>query len=135
MRCARVRVCFGLVAVALGASLGVARAESPVHLALERSDPNQDQTLSAAPVEVRLWFTQAPQAAATSVRIVAGDESLVESGDPTVDAEDVKVFSVAVGGEMAAGSYTVIWRAMSADGHVVRGEFSFSVSSEVESTP
>jgi methionine-rich copper-binding protein CopC len=38
------------------------------------------------------------------------------------------VFSATVNGKMGTGPYTVMWRAMAADGHVGRGEFGFTVS-------
>jgi len=50
------------------------------------------------------------------------------TGDLSEDPEDGKVFSVAIPHGLADGRFTVAWRGMGADGHVVRGEFSFSVS-------
>jgi methionine-rich copper-binding protein CopC len=39
------------------------------------------------------------------------------------------VLNVAVTGAMRPGAHTVAWRTMSSDGHVVRGEFRFTLAS------
>ncbi len=97
------------------------------HLQLDRSAPAADSTVST-PAEIRLWFSQATQEDATSIRLVDGDGELVELGEVT-PAEGRTVHSASVPGALAPGSYTVAWRTMAADGHVVRGDFSFAVAS------
>ena len=113
-----------LATVLVGAHAAPDHAE---HLRLERSAPATDTTVST-PAEIRLWFSQATQEDATSIRLVDGDGELVELGDVT-PAEGRTVHFASVSGPLAAGSYTVAWRTMAADGHVVRGDFSFAVTS------
>ncbi len=96
-----------------------------VHFSLSRSEPAPEATVSP-PEELRLWFTQAPQENSISVRLMAGD-AVVETGPAIPDSEDDKVYSVAVGRTLEEGGYTIAWRAMAADGHVVRGEIPFMV--------
>lgn len=96
-----------------------------LHFALSRSEPAAEATVSP-PEELRLWFTQAPQENSMSVRLMAADAP-VETGPPIAAAEDDKVYSVAVGQSLEEGGYTIAWRAMAADGHVVRGEIPFTV--------
>lgn len=96
-----------------------------VHFSLSRSEPVAETTV-APPEELRLWFTQAPQDNSTSIRLLAGG-AVVETGPAIRDAEDDKVYSVAVGRTLEEGGYNVAWRAMAADGHVVRGEIPFTV--------
>ena len=117
-----------LLLMALG-SHATARAENTdlFHFALSQSAPEAGATIES-PSEVRLWFTQAPQEGTTSIRLVDADGGLVHTADVVRDPEDGQVFSIALHGTLAAGEYTVAWRGMGEDGHVVRDEFSFSVS-------
>lgn len=96
-----------------------------VHFALSKSEPGADATVSP-PEELRLWFTQAPQSNSMSIRLMAGD-AVAETGSPTPDSEDDKMYSVRVMQTLEAGSHRITWRAMAADGHVVRGEIPFTV--------
>ena len=50
------------------------------------------------------------------------------------DREDPKLVHAAIQGLVAAGPSKVVWRAMAADGHVVTGEFTFTIAA-AEGTP
>ena len=52
------------------------------------------------------------------------------TGEVERDGEDPKLMSVAVTGSMAAGTYTVAWRGIGDDGHVIRDDFQFSVAEQ-----
>lgn len=110
----------GLVLVPAGAL-----DDPALHFSLSGSEPAAEATVSP-PEELRLWFTQAPQDHSMSVRLMAGDAP-VETGPPIAAAEDDRVYSVAVGRTLEEGGYNIVWRAMAADGHVVRGEIPFKV--------
>lgn len=118
--------------VLLGAMATVAVANavpadaSPLHFGLAKSAPADKSTVHAL-TEVRLWFTEAPQEGTVSIRIVGPDEAPVPTTDPVRDPEDAKAFAVGLSGAAAAGAYTVSWRGMGSDGHVVRGELGFTV--------
>ena len=96
-----------------------------LHFSLSKSEPAADATVSP-PEHLHLWFTQAPQDNSMSVRLLTGD-AVVETGPAIPDAEDDKVYSVAIGRTLEEGGYSIAWRAMAADGHVVRGEIPFTV--------
>lgn len=96
-----------------------------LHFSLSRSEPAAEATVPP-PEELRLWFTQAAQDNSMSVRLMAGD-AVVETGPAIPDSDDDKVYSVAVGRTLEEGGYSIAWRAMAADGHVVRGEIPFTV--------
>ena len=96
-----------------------------VHFALSKSEPAAEAAVSP-PEELRLWFTQAPQDNSMLIRLMAGD-AVVETGPALPDSEDDKVYSAAVGRTLEQGGYSIAWRAMAADGHVVRGEIPFTV--------
>ncbi len=96
-----------------------------LHFGVSKSEPARDAAV-APPGELRLWFTQLPQENSISIRLMAGEE-LVESGPAVQDPDDGKVFSVAIEDALGAGAYSIAWRGMAQDGHVVRGEIPFSV--------
>jgi methionine-rich copper-binding protein CopC len=98
-----------------------------MHFALAKSMPAADSSVPA-PSAVQLWFTEAPQTNSVSIRLIEGSGELVETSLPKMDEEDDKAASVSVEGALGSGEYTVAWRGIGADGHVVRGEYAFSVS-------
>lgn len=116
-----------LALVAAAATFPSTETVDLVHFDLKQSAPAKDAHVMGSPSEIRLWFTQAPQEGTTSIRLVtsAGDEAA--TGDVVQDPSDPTVFSVPVTGTLANGTYTVSWRALGQDGHVVRDTFSFMV--------
>lgn len=100
------------------------------HFELRRSAPAADTVLTASPTEVRLWFSQAPQDGSTSIRLVDAAGSAVHTGEVVQDADERTVFSVALHGALAPGTYTVAWRALGQDGHVVRDDFAFTLAED-----
>ncbi len=121
---------FGTVLVAtlltatLTAASGVDR--SALHLRLVKSAPEADTQIESVS-EVRLWFSQVPDAKATSIRITDAEGGAVETSKVATDSSDGRIQFASLDSELGTGQYTVAWRAMSPDGHVVRGEFGFEV--------
>ncbi len=91
--------------------------------------PAADSTVPS-PEEVRLWFTQEPQENSVSIRVIDGAGDALATSEPTRDAADRKIMSVSVDRRLPAGAYTVAWRGIGDDGHVVRGDFGFTVSAQ-----
>lgn len=105
-------------------------AATPVavpHFALNRSAPEADASVES-PSEIRLWFTEAPSAGTTQIRLVEADDAGVHVMDVAQDAEDDRSYFIELHGELTPGTYTVSWRGMGADGHVVRDDFEFTVA-------
>ena len=117
------------VVLILGPSLGAQLSSDP-HLALERSVPEADAAVGQGLAEVRLFFTQAPQLAGTSIRIVDARDRLVEATAAEADSDDPSVVFIRLEGALAAGAYTVHWRALAQDNHPVNGDFGFAVVTE-----
>jgi methionine-rich copper-binding protein CopC len=97
-----------------------------IHLALERSAPAAGAEVHMVH-EIGLWFTQSPQENSVSVRLIDAGGSAVDTGEAARDQDDPKSFRMEIPGHLAPGEYTVAWRAMGDDGHVVRGDFAFTV--------
>ncbi len=102
---------------------------APRHFTLARSLPSADATV-ASPAHLQLWFTQAPQEGSVSIRLIDAAGDAVDTGEPVRSAEDAKLMEVEVGHTLSAGAYTVAWRGIGDDGHVVRDDFVFTVQAE-----
>lgn len=120
----------GLLLAAAGV-LGLLGGASPAaaHAALSGSSPEQGAVVGAAPREVTLTFTESVSLAQDSVRVLAPDGERVDTGDPSKRPSGGTGFRYGVGlrGGLADGTYTVAWRAVSADSHPIAGGFTFSV--------
>jgi methionine-rich copper-binding protein CopC len=113
-----------LAAALLLVSAGFGAAPALAHTALAASSPADGEVLTTAPDTVSLTFTEPVQAEFTQVAVTDGSGSLVIAGETTVDGPLVRQpISLT-----ANGTYTVAYRIVSADGHPVSGQLSFSYS-------
>ena len=117
------------LSVIIVAGLAAAMPANVPHFALSRSAPEADATVES-PSEIRLWFTEAPAEGTTQIRLVEAEDAGVHVMDVAADPEDDRSFFIELHGELAPGSYTVSWRGMGADGHVVRDTFEFTVAAQ-----
>lgn len=105
----------------------VAGVVACAHLALETSSPQADETVTASPETVTLWFTEAPQMAGTSVRLLPESGTPFDLAAATAAEDDSTIVVLDVSETLADGDYRVMWRAMARDGHTIRGDFGFTV--------
>lgn len=114
-----------VLAVVVAAALA-APAAAWAHAALIRTDPVASRTINAAPPAVRLTYTEPiePRFAIVSVTDAAGRQ--LTSGPPQ-GAPGSPQTLVAPLRHTPQGWYLVFWRVISADGHPVRGAFTFAV--------
>ena len=105
-----------------------ASATTLPHLSLLRSSPVADTTLTASPTDIRLWFSQAPEMAATTVRLTASSGTVMALDKPQRDKAEGAPVIAALQRPLAPDVYEVAWRTMSRDGHVVKGQFSFTIA-------
>lgn len=96
------------------------------HSLLVRSQPGRGATVARAPERVRLWFSERlePAYATASVWNEAGKQ--VDGRDATVDQNDPVLLSVSTP-RLGPGRYTVRFRVLSVDGHVVESTYTFTV--------
>lgn len=115
---------WGLASV--GALLLVAASPSAgteFHLGLAAAVPAPDDTVDAAPSELRLTFTGDVDARLARVTLV-GQEGAVPLTDPAAGESD-RVVVVRIADELRPGRYTVRWRVVGADGHPVTGDYAW----------
>lgn len=96
------------------------------HASLSASVPAGGAAVEQAPTEVRLTFTEFPDEALSSVKVLGASGSF-ERGPARVPADDTSTLVVGLK-ELPKGSYTVSWRTVSrVDGHSSAGAFAFGV--------
>lgn len=96
------------------------------HLALVKSEPAKNDTLTANPKAIKLWFTETVQAAATSIRLTGPANHNVVLAPLTVDAAPKSPAVVMLKDALTPGTYTVAWKTMADDGHPTNGTFTFT---------
>lgn len=94
------------------------------HMALSKSLPAANAVVAAKPAKVQLWFSQTPDLAVSKLTLT-GPSGVVKLAALAGAAD--KSMAAAVEGDTPDGAYTVTWQAAGDDGHVQKGEFTFSV--------
>lgn len=84
--------------------------------------------MEAPPTSVRLWFSQPPELAVTTVKVTGPRPRATAVALAPLARGDSALVVAPVKGVMAPGTYTVAWRTMAKDGHVARGTFAFTVA-------
>jgi copper transport protein len=116
-----------LAAVATAAVL-VALAppgRAAAHAGLDFSVPSANSVLESGPPVILLDFDESIDLTLTSIQLFDSQEASIAVGEPTQATDDSTV-QVAVP-TLADGTFVVVWRVSSEDGHVVDGAFSFQV--------
>lgn len=109
----------------LAACLGMPSALH-AHEALERSIPARGAHLSAAPRQLRLTFTERPELTFTRLRLLGPGNASVALGALSLDS--VRTVVASINGPLTGGTYTVVWQVAGADGHPVRGQYTFTIA-------
>ncbi|PYM95279.1 MAG: copper-binding protein [Candidatus Rokuibacteriota bacterium] len=104
------------------------------HAVLVRSVPAQRAILEAPPTRVELWFNERLEPAYSRVSVLDQASSRVDLRDAAVAADDARRLSVSLPA-LAPGRYTVTFRVLSIDGHVVESKLTFTVKSWSRRTP
>jgi methionine-rich copper-binding protein CopC len=82
--------------------------------------------VARAPERVSLWFNERLEPAYSRVSVWSADGQRVDAGDVEVAPLEPTRLSVGVPA-LPAGAYTVKYRVLSVDGHVVEAELTFTV--------
>jgi methionine-rich copper-binding protein CopC len=101
-------------------------AAAPAHSLLVRSEPGRNATVTRAPERVRLWFGERIEPAYAKLSVWSAAGKQVDAADAAVDSNDPTLLSVTTP-NLGAGRYTVRYRVVSVDGHVVESSFAFTV--------
>ena len=118
-----------VVGLAANTTARSAHASAFPHLKFLRSSPSADTTVANSPDAVRIWLSEPAELPATKIVLTGAKGDTVATAPLTRGTEkDAPVVAKLVK-PVGAGVYTVTWKAMSKDGHVVDGTFKFHVGS------
>ncbi|KMS86850.1 MULTISPECIES: copper resistance CopC family protein [Streptomyces] len=106
--------------------LGAATPAS-AHAVLRATDPADGTVLRTAPRHVTLTFTESVGLLTDSFRVYDPGNRRVRTGPAGHAAGRSDTARVTLPARLAAGTYTVAWRVVSADSHPVSGALTFSV--------
>jgi copper resistance protein C len=120
------RVSLLSIALVGGVSTFASAARVP-HLKLKASFPAKDSTLTTSPDAVRLWLTEPADLPATRIAVTDAKGASVPVAKLTRGANASDPVEGRFTAPLTSGRYTVTWKAMSKDGHVVNGTFGFTV--------
>lgn len=104
----------------------LAPSVASAHAYLVKSLPAGRATLFASPAKIQLWFNERLEPKYSSVSVLDPNGKRVDADDAHVLAEDPKQLTIGVK-QLPAGRYTVKFRVLSVDGHVVEQSFPFTI--------
>ena len=97
------------------------------HAKLASSEPTAGQKLNQPPSRIRLVFTEKPEIAMSTVRLVMPSGDTVQLAGLILDSADNHTLIGETPGASESGSYQIIWSTAARDGHASRGVILFSV--------
>ncbi|WP_297326167.1 copper resistance CopC family protein [Nitrosomonas sp.] len=100
------------------------------HATLVKSDPPRRASLSTPPKQIQLWFNEKIEASYASVAVLDSNKKSITDNNPEVVSDNPKSVVLNIP-EIESGRYTVQYRVMSVDGHVIESSFDFSVKNKM----
>ncbi len=117
-------------ALAFGASSSSApRFEGPIvltHAIVVRTSPPQGGAAAGNIGKVDVWYDAGIRDSLAALAVISPGGERVDKRDAAIDSADAAHVSVSVN-PLTPGKYTVRYRALSADGHLVSGAWEFEV--------
>ena len=114
-----------LAALAAVAALFLPGA-AQAHAFLDHAAPAVGSTVSVAPPELRLFFTQELEPSFSGLALFGADGQAIATGAASVDPQN-RAEMVLKLPLLAPGHYRVSWHAVSVDTHRTEGTFTFDI--------
>ncbi len=121
------------VVVALTLMLPLRAVEA--HPRILRAVPAADSHDSRAPRDLTVQFDEPLSVALCRLALIDDGGRPVRLDSLRIAPSDAKSLTARILGTIVAGRYTVRWQAAGADGHPVRGEYTFTVDASAEPPP
>jgi methionine-rich copper-binding protein CopC len=96
------------------------------HAKLVKSDPPNRATLNVAPKQIQLWFNEEIEGNFATISLQDADGNTITDTSPEAVPDDLKSVVLPLT-EIPPGRYTVNFRIMSTDGHVVESNYNFTL--------
>tara|TARA_Y100001936_G_C16070401_1_gene670169 strand:- start:816 stop:1217 length:402 start_codon:yes stop_codon:yes gene_type:complete len=122
-----IRVTIGIVIVAIMLSFA---SQVWAHAQLIKAEPARRAALDVAPKQIRLWFNEEIEGAYTTLTVSGTNKKLITNAKPRVVKDDPKSIILPIP-ETKPGKFTVKFRVLSVDGHVVDSSFNYTVKNKV----
>ncbi|MFF9866603.1 copper resistance protein CopC [Streptomyces sp. NPDC013953] len=124
-----------LVAAVLLGALFTGATPASAHAALTGSDPKDGAVVATAPKGVTLTFSEQIALGDDAIRVLEPSGARADTGElRDLCAGSVVKYGVALRAGLPDGTYTVAWRAVSADSHPIAGAFTFSIGAPSKTT-
>ncbi len=101
------------------------------HSMLVKAEPPRRAVLAKAPVQVRLWFNEEIEGDYASLVVFDAEKRSVTQSKPQLAQDDPKSIVLPLP-ELAPGKYSVKFRVLSVDGHVLDSSFDFTVKGKAQ---
>jgi len=122
-------VCFGILLVMLSLLFQVNSVMA--HAALVKSDPPRRASLSSPPKQIQLWFNEQVEGSYASITVLDSKKNSMTENRPEVVLNDPKSIILNLP-QMEPDRYTVQYRVMSVDGHIIESNFDFSIKNKMQ---
>lgn len=96
------------------------------HAILVKSQPAKDETVSVVPKQIDLWFNDPVRSEYKALAVIDSEGKRVDNHDVEQSLTDGSNIYATVE-TLAPGTYTVRYRVVSQDTHIVTGKFQFTV--------
>lgn len=105
------------------------------HAALTKSVPGNRDVLARSPDSINLTFNERVEAKFSKVALEDAQGRPVTLGAPSVAADDPYALQAQVTTPLPPGRYTVRYRVLSQDGHVIERSFVFTIETPTSVAP
>ena len=112
-------------------ALGVPATSAFAHSMLVKAEPPRRAVLNKSPIQVRLWFNEKIEGDYASLVVLDAKKQPITHVKPTLAPYDQKSIVQPLP-ELAPGKYSIKFRVLSVDGHVVESSFDFTVKGEAQ---
>jgi hypothetical protein len=111
--------------------LCVYAASALAHSMLVKAEPPRRAVLTQSPTQIQLWFNEEIEGDYASLVVFDAEKHPVTEIKPQLAPNDRKSIVLPLP-ELSPGKYSVKFRVLSVDGHVVESYFDFSVKGKVQ---
>ncbi len=97
------------------------------HVALKKSNPAANDTLTASPAALQLWFNEQVALTVVTVKLADAKGVAVPLAALKQDTGADAPITAALSKPLAAGAYSISWSVAGKDGHPTQGKVPFVV--------
>lgn len=118
-----------IVSIAIVISMWAHTVPVMAHAQLVKAEPARRAVLDKAPTQIRLWFNEEIEGAYTTLSVFGANKKSVTDAKPEIVSDDPKSIYLPLP-DLKPGKYTVKFRVLSVDGHIVDESFNYKVKNK-----